>query len=189
MAKRLKWGTIEYLQTLIDEYFAEAKSPNIAGLCLKLKIHRDTWHYYTSDTWRYNRKEIDQEVKEKNSAEIAENGAFEDIMEISSKSVVDVGDNIEDDALKARVSDVLKNAQLRFEDFNNGQIYESKNPAGSIFMAKACFGYRETNPETNNQQALPQRIIIEILPIPSPKEVNEVIEAKPVTTYSIECGK
>jgi hypothetical protein len=186
MAKRLKWGTIEYLNTLIDEYFADpAVAPNIAGLCLKLNIHRDTWHYYTSDQWQYNRKDIEQEVKDRNAAETAENGLFEELMEISGKSVIGDGDNIEDDVIKARVSDLLKKAQLRFEDFNNTQIYAAKNPAGPIFIAKACFGYRDNDPAETVQQQLPTKIIINVLPQPA----KPVMEALPTTSYSIESAK
>ena len=38
MAKRLKWGTVEYLQALIDEYFEQEEVPTIAGLRVHLGI-------------------------------------------------------------------------------------------------------------------------------------------------------
>ena len=49
MAKRLKWGTIEYLNTLIDEYFEKVKAngemPNVTGLRLYIDMTDDCWKY------------------------------------------------------------------------------------------------------------------------------------------------
>jgi hypothetical protein len=185
MAKKLKWGTIDYLQALVDEYFKETPYPNIAGLCLKLGIHRDTWHYYTADQWKTHRKseeEIEAMELDKLKQEEAENGAFEELMEISERTVIYSEDDIENDALKARVSDVLKKAQLRFEDFNNRQIYSAKNPAGPIFIAKACFGMRETAPEEANQAQIPPKITINILP---PQQAPQQIIQGAKATYSV----
>jgi hypothetical protein len=188
MAKKLKWGTIEYLKTLVDEYFSEAKYPNIAGLCLKLDIHRDTWHYYTSEGWRTHRKtpeEIESLGLDNLKTDEAENGAFEELMGISERSVIYESDNnIENDVLKASVSDVLKKAQLRFEDFNNTEIYSAKNPAGAIFIAKACFGMREIQPEEQQQIQAPPKITINILP--PTQAPQKIIEA--TTTYSVLPG-
>ena len=44
MAKRLKWGTIEYLQQLIDEYFEQAQEkgemPSITGLRIYIDMSK-----------------------------------------------------------------------------------------------------------------------------------------------------
>lgn len=189
--KRLKWGTIEYLNTLIDEYFAPStdpanpKIPTLAGLCLHLKITRETWNYYISDKWRIHRKsdeEADAILKQKD--EEVENGAFESLMEISEKSVIGNDDNIEDDAIKARVSDAFKKAHLRYTEYIEQAIMCRQYPAGPIFLAKATLGYRETAPEAQQQAQLPTKIVINILPQP---EQKPIVEAH--TTYSIEAGQ
>lgn len=176
MAKRLKWGTIEYLQALIDEYFEQEEVPTIAGLRVHLGISDNCWRYYVNDTWRTHRKspEEAEKIREK-QAEIDGNEVFEELMEISAKSIVNDGDNIEDERIKAQVSLALKKAKDRIEVFINKQVLSAKNPAGAIFYAKAALGYRETAPEQTEQNKLPQPINIVVLPPPDkPKAINAI---------------
>jgi hypothetical protein len=186
MAKRLKWGTIEYLNTLIDEYFATEPLPSITGLRLHLGISDNCWRYYVSETWKTHRKS-EEEIEEiaKNQPETDANEAFEELMEISSNSIISEYDgksmNIEEDNIKRLVSLALKKAKDRIDIFVGKQIFTAKNPAGAIFYAKAALGYRETAPEADpNQQALPSKINILIMSQPPKPQQFEAIEVTPL---------
>jgi hypothetical protein len=183
MAKKLKWGTIEYLEQLIGEYFNTEPLPSMAGLCLHLKITKECWCYYTNDRWRTHRKtpeEIELMNQQEDSEDRSSGEAFEDWIEISGKCWIseDKGSclNIEEDDIKRRVSDCLKKAKMHIEVFINKQILSAKNPAGAIFYAKAALGYRETDPENgNSSNNTPTKITIEILPQPSkPVEISNI---------------
>jgi len=182
MAKRLKWGTIEYLQQLIDEYFDQEETPNIAGLCLHLGISKDTWCYYVYDKWRTHRMDGEELEKRKKEAEQAiADGILTDDADISAGKCIpeefSQEDRRENDRLKMRVSEVLKKAQLRIDDFVSKQLYRMKNPAGAIFYAKSALGYRETPPEAPEQGKLPQPINIVVLPPPDKPQAIDAIEA------------
>jgi hypothetical protein len=169
--KPLKWGTTIHLQELIDEYFETAKVPNMAGLCVKLGIHRETWHYYITEKWKTKRKELDEE--EIQEIEREQQAAVED-------DIMSVEDNGNDEevlidgeventcyaSVKTRVSDIFKKAQDRFEAFTVEEIFTAKNPAGSIFYAKAALGYRETAPEgSSGQNIFPNmKVLIQLAP-------------------------
>ena len=175
MAKRLKWGTIEYLQALIDEYFEQEEVPTIAGLRLHLGISDNCWRYYVNDVWRVHRKSPEEieKIKDK-QAEIDGNEVFEEPMGISDKY-----DDAEDDRIKAQVSLALKRARDRIEVSINKQILTAKNPAGAIFYAKSALGYRETPAEAPEQGKLPQPITIMVLPPPEkPQAIDAIIEAE-----------
>lgn len=178
MAKRLKWGTIEYLQALIDEYFEQEEVPTIAGLRVHLGISDNCWRYYVNDAWKTHRKspEEAEKIKEK-QIEIDGNEVFEELMEISAKSIVNDYDDAEDERIKAQVSLVLKRAKDRIEVCINKQILTAKNPAGAIFYAKSALGYRETPPEAPEQGKLPQPITIMVLPPPEKPQAIDAIEA------------
>lgn len=181
--KRLKWGSIENLERLIDEYFENEPIPTIAGLRVYLGISDNCWRYYVSETWKTHRKS-EEEIEEitKKQTEIDENEIFEELMEISDKSYEYVdyerGMNIEDDNIKALVSLALKKARDRIEVFINKQLLTAKNPAGPIFYAKAALGYRETDQE-QQQQLQPTKITINILPAPDVKQFEQVIDVTP----------
>jgi len=182
MAKRLKWGTIEYLQQLVDEYFEQEEVPTIAGLRLHLGISDNCWRYYVNDVWRIHRKKPEEieEIKEK-QIEMDGSEVFEEPTETSAKSIASDGDNIniEDDRIKAQVSLVLKRARDRIEVSINRQILTAKNPAGAIFYAKSALGYRETPAEAPEQGKLPQPINIVVLPPPDNKpKAIDAIEAQ-----------
>jgi len=179
MAKRLKWGTVEYLEQLIDEYFEQEEVPTIAGLRVHLGISDNCWRYYVNDVWRTHKKSPEEieEIKDK-QAEIDGNEVFEDLMEKSAKSMANDGDNIEDDHIKAQVSLALKKAKDRIEVCINKQVLTAKNPAGAIFYAKAALGYRETAPEQTEHKQLPASINIVVLPPPEKPQAINAIEAQ-----------
>lgn len=179
MAKRLKWGTIEYLQQLIDEYFEKEEVPTIAGLRVHLGISDNCWRYYVNDVWRTHRKspEEAEKIREK-QVEMDGNEVFEEPVEISGKSMVNDYDNIEDDRIKAQVSLAFKKAKDRIEVSINRQILTAKNPAGAIFYAKSALGYRETPAEAPDQAKLPQPITIMVLPPPEKPQAIDAIEAQ-----------
>lgn len=185
MAKRLKWGTIEYLEQLIEDYFDDKnKTPTLAGLCLHLNISRECWNYYVSEKWKTFRKSEEEiEAAISNREESLINEAFEELVEISDKGYKGIYDNIEDDNIKAQVSDALKKAHLMIDKHVSEQIFTAKNPAGAIFYAKAALGYRETAPEATEQaNRLPTTINIVVLPQPErPKQLDTI----PTTTYSV----
>lgn len=181
MAKRLKWGTIEYLQALIDEYFDKEETPNIAGLCLHLGISKDTWCYYVYEKWRTHRMDGEELEKRKKEAEQAiADGILTDDADISEciPEEFNMEDRRENDRIKARVSEALKRAQLRIEVSINKQILTAKNPAGAIFYAKSALGYRETPAEAPDQAKLPQPITIMVLPPPDKPQAIDAIEAQ-----------
>ena len=183
MAKRLKWGTIEYLQQLIDEYFEKEETPNIAGLCLHLDISKDTWCYYVYDKWRTHRMDGEElEMRKKEAEQAVADGILADDADISAGKYIpeefSQEDRRQNDRLKARVSEVLKKAQLRIDDFVSKQLYRMKNPAGAIFYAKSALGYRETPPEAPEQGKLPQPINIVVLPPPDKPQAIDAIEAQ-----------
>lgn len=178
MAKRLKWGTVEYLEQLIDEYFEQEEVPTIAGLRVHLGISDNCWRYYVNDVWRVHRKtpEEAEKIREK-QIEIDGNEVFEEPMEISDKSIVSDYDDAEDERIKAQVSLALKRAKDRIEVCINKQILTAKNPAGAIFYAKSALGYRETPAEAPEQGKLPQPITIMVLPPPEKPQAINAIEA------------
>ena len=175
MAKRLKWGTVEYLEQLIDEYFELEEVPTIAGLRVHLGISDNCWRYYANDVWRTHRKSPEEagKIREK-QIEMDGNEVFEEPMGISDKY-----DDAEDDRIKAQVSLALKRAKDRIEVSINRQILTAKNPAGAIFYAKSALGYRETPAEAPEQGKLPQPITIKVLPPPEkPQAIDAIIEAE-----------
>ena len=183
MAKRLKWGTVEYLEQLIDEYFEKEETPNIAGLCLHLDISKDTWCYYVYDKWRTHRMDGEElEMRKKEAEQAVADGILADDADISAGKYIpeefSQEDRRQNDRLKARVSEVLKKAQLRIDDFVSKQLYRMKNPAGAIFYAKSALGYRETPPEAPEQGKLPQPITIMVLPPPDKPQAIDAIEAQ-----------
>ena len=183
MAKRLKWGTIEYLQQLIDEYFEQEETPNIAGLCLHLDISKDTWCYYVYEKWRTHRMDGEELEKRKKEAEQAiADGILTDDADISAGKCIpeefSQEDRRQNDRLKMRVSEVLKKAQLRIDDFVSKQLYRMKTPTGAIFYAKSALGYRETPAEAPEQGKLPQPITIMVLPPPEKPQAINAIEAQ-----------
>ena len=179
MAKRLKWGTVEYLQQLIDEYFDTEEVPTIAGLRVHLGISDSCWRYYANDVWRTHRKspEEAEKIREK-QIEIDGNEVFEEPTETSAKSIASDYDDAEDDRIKAQVSRALKRAKDRIEVCINKQILTAKNPAGAIFYAKSALGYRETPAEAPEQGKLPQPITIMVLPPPEKPQAIDAIEAQ-----------
>lgn len=179
MAKRLKWGTVEYLEQLIDEYFEQEEVPTIAGLRVHLGISDNCWRYYANDVWRTHRKspEEAEKIREK-QIEMDGNEVFEEPAATSAKSIASDYDNIEDDRIKAQVSLALKKAKDRIEVSINKQILTAKNPAGAIFYAKAALGYRETPAEAPEQAKLPQSINIVVLPPPEKPQAIDAIEAE-----------
>ena len=179
MAKRLKWGTIEYLQALIDEYFEQEEVPTIAGLRVHLGISDNCWRYYANDVWRTHRKspEEAEKIREK-QIEMDGNEVFEEPTGTSDKSIASDYDDAEDDRIKAQVSLALKRAKDRIEVCINKQILTAKNPAGPIFYAKAALGYRETPAEAPEQAKLPQSINIVVLPPPKKPQAIDAIEAQ-----------
>ena len=181
MAKRLKWGTVEYLEQLIDEYFDTEDIPNIAGLCLQAypRIHGATMYMTSGARTAWTAKSL----KRKMEAEQAiADGILTDDADISAGKCIpeefSQEDRRQNDRLKARVSEALKRAQLRIEVSINKQILTAKNPAGAIFYAKAALGYRETPAEAPEQNRLPQPITIMVLPPPEKPQAINAIEAQ-----------
>lgn len=185
MAKRLKWGTIEHLNTLIDEYFEKTKTPTLAGLCLHLNISKDTWNYYVSDKWRTHRMEGEELEEKKKEAEQSHiDGILEDDMEVSASRCLseefNQADRRENEHIKSLVSEAFKKAKLRYESFIEESIQINKNPAGPIFLAKATLGYRETAPEQTEQNKLPASINIVVMPPPEKPKALDIIEIRPL---------
>ena len=187
MAKKLKWGTIEYLNVLIDEYFETEPMPSITGLRLHLGISDNCWRYYVSDSWKTHRKS-ESEIEEiaSKQVDIDDNEIYEELVEITANCYISEDKsssmNIEEDVIKSLVSLTLKKARDHIDTFIYKTMLSAKNPAGAIFYAKAALGYRETTPEESNQTKAPSQITINILPQPSAP--MQIIEAVP-TTYSV----
>jgi hypothetical protein len=183
MAKKLKWGTIEYLDFLIDEYFEKVKAnhemPNITGLRLHIDMTDDCWKYYINDRWKVKRKtpEEIEEIEEKEAQKVEEQ-VFEELMEITDSGTISDGDDIGDYHIKERLSSTLKKAKDRIDDAIIQNAASAKNPAYFIFYQKSAMGYRETAPEAEGQKQLPSQINILVMPQPEkPREIS-VIEVK-----------
>lgn len=173
MKTRLKWGDTNALSIKIDEYFQENPIPTIAGLCLYLGVSSEYWKYYTTDRWMYKNKS-DEEIeyiKQANENKIVNEGFIKieilgpdkAVLEPQTKPVVES----ESDSLKQQISDILKKAAQRIEDFTMQQVFVAKNPAGAIFYAKSAFGYRDTPTEQFSASVIPSKITIQIMPAPS----------------------
>lgn len=185
MAKRLKWGTIEYLQELIDEYFEKVKAnggmPNITGLRLHIGMSEDCWKYYCNDGYKTKRKTPEEiEAIEEKEAQKVEEQIFEDLMEITDSGTVSDGDDIGDYHIKERLSTTLKKAKDRIDDAIIQQAVSAKNPAYFIFYQKSAMGYRETAPEQTEQNKLPASINIVVMPPPEKPKALDVIEIRPL---------
>lgn len=177
MAKRgdLKWGTVENLQRLIDQYFEQCRdygiSPNIAGLCLALNIHKDTFYYYADGRYERRLAIPARELKQKLIDEIgeselkemtAEKGIFSNTM-LPYQGIDDI------DTTKAHVSDCLKTCKTRIECWNWDVGYKLKNPAMAIFALKSAFGYTDQPQEISlSQNNLQLNIKIEQSPVKQP---------------------
>ena len=183
MAKRLKWGTIEYLQQLVDEYFEQAQEkgemPSITGLRLYIDMSEDVWKYYCNDLWKTKRKTPEEiEEIEQKEAQRLENSIFEDNIEISDSGKVSE-DDIGETRIKERLSTVLKKARDRIDYAVTQWAIKAKNPAYFIFYQKSALGYRETPAEAPEQGKLPQPINIVVLPPPDNKpKAIDAIEAQ-----------
>jgi len=175
MPKRLKWGTIQYLEQLVDDYFSTQPIPTIAGLCLRLGITDATWKHYLSQ--RYRRLKCSAEEFEEYQTKKDEDGIFQDLIEISASTYVVDGEcqSIDDDYVKSEVSRVFQMAKQRIDAHVSEAIFSSKNPAGAIFYSKAALGYRDTDNEAGNAPAIPATINIVVLPAPEkPRQLDEI---------------
>jgi hypothetical protein len=183
MAKKLKWGTIEYLNTLIDEYFEKVKvngeMPNITGLRVYIGMSEDCWKYYCNDGWKTKRKtpEEIEEIEEREAQKVEEQ-IFEELMEITDSGTVSDGDDLGDYHIKERLSTTLKKAKDRIDDAIIQQAVSAKNPAYFIFYQKSAMGYRETAPGTDEDQRnkLPTTINILVMPQPEKPREMQVVE-------------
>jgi hypothetical protein len=183
MAKRLKWGTVEYLEQLIDEYFEQAQEkgemPSITGLRIYIDMSEDVWKYYCNDLWKTKRKTPEEiEEIEQKEAQRLENSIFEDNMEIIDSGKVSEGDDIGETRIKERLSTALKKARDRIDYAVTQCAVKAKNPAYFIFYQKAALGYRETAPEQTEQNRLPAAINIVVLPPPEKPQAINAIEAQ-----------
>ena len=175
MPRRLKWGTIQYLEQLVDGYFDTHSIPTIAGLCLHLGITDATWKHYLSQ--RYRRLKCSAEEFEEYQTKKDEDGIFQDLIEISANTYVVDSDcqSIDDDYVKSEVFRVFQMAKQRIEAHVSEAIFSAKNPAGAIYYSKAALGYREADSEAGNVQKLPSTINIVIMPAPEkPKQLDEI---------------
>lgn len=179
MPKRLKWGTIQYLEQLVNEYFDTHQIPTIAGLCLHLGIRNDVWKHYLSERWK---SKLGPEEYEKYRTERDENGIFEKLVEVSANTFVldDGTQSIDDDYVKSEVSRVFQMAKQKIDAHVSEQIFSAKNPAGPIYYSKAALGYRETDGEAGNAPAIPASINIVVLPPPEKPKQLDAIEIKPL---------
>jgi hypothetical protein len=183
--KPLKWGTTKHLQELIDDYFKTAKVPNVAGLCVKLDIHRDTWQYYATEKWKTKRKELDEEALQEIEDE-REQAVLDDIMELEETGIdgeILIDGETENacyDTVKARVSVIFKKTQVRFEEFTVNEIFTAKNPAGSIFYAKSALGYRETAPEGDSGAKYNFPNMKVLIQVAAEKPANTIEQQKPM---------
>lgn len=180
MPKRLKWGTIQYLEQLVNEYFDTHQTPTIAGLCLHLGITDATWKHYVSQ--RYRRLKCSPEEFEEYQTKKDENGIFEKLVEVSANTFVldDGTQSIDDDYVKSEVSRVFQMAKQKIDAHVSEQIFSAKNPAGPIYYSKAALGYRETDGEAGNAPAIPASINIVVLPPPEKPKRLDAIEIKPL---------
>lgn len=195
MARRMKWGSVEDLQYKIDEYFENDKVPTVIGLCVHLDISRECFSYYCNKRYKYKHKSAEEKAEilrkmEEEEEDITANEAKVDYITITdTMEVIDNIDSIkryddrEEDSINRQLSDVFKKARARIEDWTVKQALTAKNPAGAIFVSKACFDYRETAPEQANTQQLPTKIVIEVLPQPSSPQPQ--IKEHSTTTYSV----
>ena len=157
MAKRgdLKWGSPEKLQTTIDSYFAECKetgeAPNIAGLCIALDIHRDTYNYYAGGRYEsrlaITAREQKQDLIEAHGEDAVQDQTTEDDIYKDRLPAYYTDDHI--DSIKARVSDILKKAKTRMESYWWSFGTTSKNFPMAIFALKAVHGYTDQPQETH----------------------------------------
>jgi hypothetical protein len=166
MAQRgdLKWGTVENLEMLIDEYFTTCnlkddkglpyKVPNIAGLCLHLGIHKDTFYYYADGRYeerlaikaREEKKELIEAIGEEEIESMSKEN------NILCQTMLPYQGQNEIDTIKARVSDLLKTCKTRIENWNWETGYRMSNPAMAIFALKAVHRYSDQPQEINATQ-------------------------------------
>lgn len=186
MVKRLKWGTIENLDYLIEKYFIDTKIPCVVGLRLCLGISDNCWRYYVQENWRTHRRtdeEIEIANKEKEDVDIGE--VYEEWQGLTVKPFLveefSATSRDENDVLKARLSLSFKKAKDRLEVYCIEQILSAKNPAGSIYYSKAALGYRENDPVSSNNDNGPTfNVVIQLAaPVQVPLiDVSKAIEVK-----------
>ena len=176
MAKRgdLKWGTVENLQRLIDEYFRTCElrdvAPNQADFCNVVQISKETFNYYANG--RYEAR-LSVEAREAKQQAIEEYGKTK-VMEIEQENgIYEIAmpwqRTNEIDSIKADVSVVLKTAKQRLEGWAWRKGYELRNPAMAIFTLKAVHGYTDQPQEINlSQNNLQLNIKIEQSPLKQP---------------------
>lgn len=183
MAKRLKWGSLENLKDLINEYFNDKTNiVCVVGLCLHLGITNETWAYYTSNKWATHRKS-EEEVEElsKKIEDTPFEAIFDDEEYIKLSEAMEVIGNCEfsqksrdeNYTIKRQVSEIFKIAQQRIELFYNQQLILKDKPVGAIFYCKSRLGYRETDSDSsNNNGSMPSKITIQIMPAPNQAELQ-----------------
>ena len=155
---QLKWGNIDKLKEAIDSYFDRCdqldEAPNIADLCVALKIGKETFAYYANGRYEHR---LALEAREKKQ-ELIEAQGEDAIKEITAENNIYEGnlpvyytdDSV--DSIKAQVSEALKTAKTRLEGWNWKKGYLLKNPAMAIFALKAVHGYTDQPQELNLHQ-------------------------------------
>ena len=172
---QLKWGDTKKLQATIDKYFGDCKdggdAPNVAGLCITLDIHRDTYNYYAGGRYESRlaiaARDKKQDLIEAHGEDAVQDQTTEDDIYIDNLPAYYVGDNV--DTIKAQVSDILKKAKTRMESYWWDFGTKSKNFPMAIFALKAVHGYTDQPEEIRlTQNNLQLNIKIDSAPSNAP---------------------
>jgi hypothetical protein len=200
--KMLRWGTVEKLNALIDDYFADCSNnkllPTPAGLCLHLGIVKETWNYYINERWRRKRKSEEEiERQEELQEEQTEEGIYDEVGYIPElantvKEEEEKEDDIWDVRIKLQVSAALKKARLRLEEWYSQLIISSKYPVGILFLMKNILLYSDNPAEieamkANNVDA--SNTLKVVINIDSPQIDEEEQSLKATDAKLLENGK
>jgi hypothetical protein len=125
-------------------------APSIAGLCLRLGINKDTFYYYSDGRYeerlalaaREQKQELIETISEEKIIDsAAENGVIDQFL-LPYQGMDEI------DTMKKGVSDCLKRAKSRLEEWTWNQGYRMKNPAMAIFSLKAVHRYSDQPAES-----------------------------------------
>jgi hypothetical protein len=151
MAKRgdLKWGTVENLQMLIDQYFEQCKAsgkvPTMQGMSIALDCAPSTIKYYANGEYEERLSKKALEAKEQL---LLDAGSEQDYQSNIDENGIYCGDALteyrdEIDTTKAQVSTVLKKAKVQAEEWLHQEGFKAKNPAYFMFYGKVAYKYND----------------------------------------------
>lgn len=183
---QLKWGSVEALQSRIDEYFStlgeRCDVPSQVGLALWLDIQYETITYYTSDRFKARlsaqaKQQADADNSTLEPDEIEDNLCLKDI----TMETISIGDDV--DNIKMQVSNTFKKAAKRVESWWIKTGASSKTPFPMYYLKAYCGRY-DVPIESDRDKPQVLEVRLSIQPPDSPQQLTTT-QPKPLPVIQV----